>query len=34
MHGAETIEYKLKPNDGWSVDFNDIEEKMDENVDY
>ena len=32
MYGAETVEYKLKPDDGWSVDFDDIEEKMDENV--
>ena len=32
MYGAETIEYKLKPDAGWSVDFEDIEEKMDENV--
>lgn len=32
MYGAETIEYKLKPDDGWSVDFDDIESKMDENV--
>ncbi len=32
MFGAETIEYKLKPDDGWSVDFDDIEEKMDEHV--
>ena len=32
MFGAETVEYKLKPDDGWSVDFDDIEAKMDENV--
>ena len=32
MYGAQTIEYKLKPDDGWSLDFDDIEEKMDEDV--
>ena len=32
MFGAETVEYKLKPDDGWSVDFDDVEAKMDENV--
>ena len=31
-YGAETVEYKLKPNDGWKIDFDDIESKMDENV--
>ena len=32
MYGAHTVEYKLKPNDGWKLDFDDIESKMDENV--
>ena len=32
MFGAETVEYKLKPDDGWSVDFDDVEAKMDDNV--
>lgn len=32
MYGAQTIEYKLKPDDGWSLDFDDIEDKMDEDV--
>jgi len=32
MHGAHTVEYKLKPNDGWRLDFDDIEAKMNENV--
>ena len=31
-YGAETVEYKLKPNDGWKIDFDDIESKMNENV--
>lgn len=32
MYGAKTVEYKLKPDDGWSLDFDDIEAKMDEDV--
>ena len=32
MYGAETIEYELQPNDGWSLNFDDIESKMNENV--
>lgn len=32
MYGAQTVEYKLKPDDGWSLDFDDIEEKMDDDV--
>ena len=32
MYGAQTVEYKLKPNDGWKLDFDDIEAKMNENV--
>ncbi|MDP6334535.1 MAG: aminotransferase class I/II-fold pyridoxal phosphate-dependent enzyme [Candidatus Poseidoniaceae archaeon] len=32
MYGAETIEYKLRPNDGWKIDLEDIESKMDESV--
>lgn len=32
MYGATTIEYALKPDDGWSINFDDIESKMDSNV--
>ena len=32
MYGAETIEYSLKSNDGWSIDLDDIESKMDDSV--
>ena len=32
MYGAETIEYKLQPDNGWSLDFEDIESKMSEDV--
>ena len=32
MYGSQTVEYKLKPNDGWKLDFDDIEAKMNENV--
>jgi len=32
MYGAHTVEYKLKTNDGWRLDFEDIEAKMNENV--
>ena len=32
MYGAHTVEYKLKPNNGWRLDFDDIEAKMNENV--
>ena len=32
MYGAHTVEYKLKPDNGWKLDFNDIEAKMNENV--
>ena len=32
MYGAETIEYELSPNDGWSLNFEDIESKMNDNV--
>jgi aspartate/methionine/tyrosine aminotransferase len=32
MYDARTVEYKLKPNDGWRLDFDDIEAKMNENV--
>ena len=32
MYGAETIEYKLRPDDGWKLDLVDIESKMDESV--
>ncbi len=32
MFGAKTIEYRLASDDGWKVDFDDIEAKMDEDV--
>jgi len=32
MFGATTIEYGLKSDDGWAIDLDDIEEKMDEDV--
>ncbi|MBT5594419.1 MAG: aminotransferase class I/II-fold pyridoxal phosphate-dependent enzyme [Euryarchaeota archaeon] len=32
MYGAKTIEYKLRPNDGWKIDLEDIESKMDASV--
>ena len=32
MFGAKTIEYRLASDDGWKVDFDDIEVKMDEDV--
>ena len=32
LFGAETIEYRLNADDGWRVDFADIERKMDEEV--
>ena len=32
MYGAETIEYRLDSSDGWSLDFDDIEAKMNEEV--
>ena len=32
MYGAHTVEYKLKPDDGWRLDFEDIEAKMNEKV--
>jgi len=32
LFGAETIEYRLNAEDGWRVDFADIEAKMDESV--
>lgn len=32
MYGAQTIEYKLKADEGWKIDLEDIEEKMDESV--
>ena len=32
MYGGETIEYRLKSDDSWKVDFDDIAQKMDENV--
>jgi len=32
MYGATTIEYALKSNDGWAIDLDDIESKMDSDV--
>jgi len=32
MFGAETVEYRLDPNDGWKIDLEDIEAKMSERV--
>ena len=32
MFGAETIEYNLKSDDGWKMDLDDIESKMDDSV--
>ncbi len=32
LFGAETIEYRLDPDDGWKVDLDDIESKMDADV--
>ena len=32
MYGAETIEYELQSNDGWTLNFDDIESKMNDNV--
>jgi alanine-synthesizing transaminase len=32
MYGATTVEYMLKPNDGWKLDLADIESKMDDSV--
>ena len=32
LFGAETIEYRLNADDGWRVDFADIESKMDDSV--
>ena len=32
MYGATTVEYRLKPNDGWRLDLEDIRAKMDASV--
>ncbi|MBT59948.1 MAG: alanine aminotransferase [Euryarchaeota archaeon] len=32
MYGATTVEYKLKPDDGWKLDIDDIESKMNDSV--
>ncbi|MFL2493431.1 MAG: aminotransferase class I/II-fold pyridoxal phosphate-dependent enzyme [Candidatus Thalassarchaeum sp.] len=32
MYGATTVEYRLDPNDGWRIDFEDIRAKMDNSV--
>ena len=32
MYGAATVEYRLKPNDGWRLDLDDIRAKMDASV--
>lgn len=32
MYGATTVEYRLKGDDGWRLDFDDIEKKMNDDV--
>ena len=32
MYGATTVEYRLKPDDGWKLDLEDIKSKMDDSV--
>ena len=32
MYGAQTIEYKLKSDEGWRIDLDDIKEKMSDDV--
>lgn len=32
MYGSTTVEYRLNGNDGWCLDFDDIEEKMNDDV--
>ncbi len=32
MYGATTIEYALKSDDGWCIDLDDIDSKMDSDV--
>ena len=32
MYGATTVEYRLKGDDGWRLDFDDIEQKMSDDV--
>jgi alanine-synthesizing transaminase len=32
MYGSTTVEYRLNGNDGWCLDFDDIEEKMNNDV--
>jgi len=32
MYGSSTIEYALKSDDGWAIDLDDIDEKMDSDV--
>ncbi len=32
MYGAQTVEYKLQPDNGWKLDLDDIEAKMDSSV--
>lgn len=32
MYGAQTVEYKLQPNNGWKIDLEDIEAKVDSSV--
>ena len=32
MYGAHTVEYKLRPDDGWKLDLDDIDSKMDASV--
>ena len=32
MYGADTVEYRLNSDDGWSLDFDDIASKMNDKV--
>lgn len=32
MYGAQTVEYKLQPDNGWNIDLADIESKMNDTV--
>ena len=32
LYGGKTVEYRLDPDNGWSIDFDDIESKMNEKV--
>ena len=32
LFGGKTVEYRLNSNNGWKIDFDDIESKMNDNV--